>query len=129
MLAALTHAALLLPSSTDVVRTPRIVASEDGGKPILLAELLSTCVDAAERGCREIRRVNTALQRSRDGAIQEVDYKIDGDPRSALTAADLAAPDPEVNRTRQLRATTHMHKGGGCDCDCDCEWAESAHER
>ena len=57
---------------------------------ISLPELLSTCIDAAQRGCAEIRRVHNALDKS-DGTIQEVDYKIVGDSRSALTAADLAA--------------------------------------
>ena len=56
-----------------------------------LTDLLSTCVDACERGCAEIRRVAAQLDRNNEGGVRQVDYKIAGDPRSALTAADLAA--------------------------------------
>ena len=59
---------------------------------ISLAELLSTCIGAAQLGCEEIRRVQHSLSRT-DGSVQSalVDGKIAGNPRSALTAADLAA--------------------------------------
>jgi len=56
-----------------------------------LTDLLSTCVDACERGCAEIRRVAAQLDRNNEGGVRQVDYKIAGDPRSALTAADLAS--------------------------------------
>jgi len=58
---------------------------------ISLPSLLSTCVDACRRGCDEIRRVHADLDRTGSGSVSTVDYKISGDPRSALTAADLAA--------------------------------------
>ena len=64
-----------------------------------LEQLLSTCIDASQRGCAAIRRVHATLERERDVVTGEcaiinardTDYKIEGDPRSALTAADLAA--------------------------------------
>ena len=65
---------------------------------VSLAQLLSTCIDASQRGCAEIRRVHATLEREYDVVTGEcamntrdTDYKIEGDPRSALTAADLAA--------------------------------------
>ena len=73
------------------------ISTEDAGD-VNLVDLLCTCVRAARRGCFEIRRVNSGLTRSEDGKIADkstsistVDYKIANDPRSALTAADLAA--------------------------------------
>uniref|UniRef100_A0A6U5M0X7 3'(2'),5'-bisphosphate nucleotidase n=1 Tax=Corethron hystrix TaxID=216773 RepID=A0A6U5M0X7_9STRA len=67
--------------------------SENGPRANLL-DLLSTCVDAAERGCAAIRRVQEERERrDRAGAPSAlaVDYKIDGDPRSAVTAADVSS--------------------------------------
>ena len=61
--------------------------------PVDLAELLSVCVDACERGCAEIRRVA-------ESGVTEVDYKIAGDSRSALTAADLASQRAVVDGLR-----------------------------
>ena len=52
-------------------------------KRVVLRELLSSCVDACERGCGRIRSVQAAGFES--------SLKIAEDPRSALTAADLAA--------------------------------------
>ena len=66
-------------------------AAADSTDDICLVELLSTCVDACERGMSEIRRVAAALERTDAGAVADVDYKIAGDARSALTAADVAA--------------------------------------
>eukprot|EP00629_Pelagomonadales_sp_RCC1024_P001391 CAMPEP_0119294784 /NCGR_PEP_ID=MMETSP1329-20130426/48661_1 /TAXON_ID=114041 /ORGANISM="Genus nov. species nov., Strain RCC1024" /LENGTH=117 /DNA_ID=CAMNT_0007295685 /DNA_START=69 /DNA_END=418 /DNA_ORIENTATION=+ len=73
-------------------RLARLVQGEQYApeEDVDLVELLSTCVDACQRGCAEIRRVAAALER-KDGAVVTVDYKVAGDARSALTAADLAA--------------------------------------
>ena len=49
-----------------------------------LHKLLSTCIDAAARGCDRIRRVQES------GGV-DATLKIAGDAKSALTAADLAA--------------------------------------
>ena len=74
---------------------------------ISLAELLSTCVDATMRGCSEIRRVHERITTCsvETGMCtvdeDEVDYKIEGDPRSALTAADLAAQAAVVDALGQ----------------------------
>ena len=58
-----------------------------------LVQLLSTCIDASQRGCAAIRRAHATLERESDDelAVINADYKIEGDPRSALTAADLAS--------------------------------------
>ena len=55
--------------------------------PVKLSSLLSTCVDACQRGCEQIRTV----QSRRDLNGLAVDLKEQGDPRSALTEADTAA--------------------------------------
>ena len=86
-------------------RAPTIrMSAGDANTQINLPELLSTCIDAAQRGCAEIRRVHESLQRECDVITNEcavdeseVDYKIKGDPRSALTAADLAAQTAVVD--------------------------------
>ena len=49
-----------------------------------LHKLLSTCIDAAARGCDRIRRVQ-------ESGATDATLKIEGDAKSALTAADLAA--------------------------------------
>ena len=58
-----------------------------------LVQLLSTCIDASQRGCAAIRRAHATLERESDDelTVMNADYKIEGDPRSALTAADLAS--------------------------------------
>jgi len=66
-------------------------------KVVNLVDVLCTCVRAAQVGCNEIRRVHSNLDRTKEGIIDQevgnrkVDYKIEDDPRSALTAADLAS--------------------------------------
>jgi len=67
-----------------------VTSALESDAQVHLVELLSTCIDAVHRGCAEIRRVQTLLERE-DGQVRGVDYKIEGDARSALTAADLAA--------------------------------------
>lgn len=52
-----------------------------------IGPLLSTCIDACQRGCTEVRRV----QASRSQNSLSVELKDASDPRSALTEADEAA--------------------------------------
>ena len=69
---------------------PPELQADDGGPPtrISLSALLSTCVDAAGRGCAAIRAVQA---KRADGGGLDVSRKIADDPKSALTEADLAA--------------------------------------
>jgi len=62
--------------------------SSNTNQQISLRELLSTCVDACQRGCHEIRCVQQARQ---DGFGLEVEWKDARDPKSALTEADARA--------------------------------------
>lgn len=55
---------------------------------VSLRALLSACADAALRGCEEIRAVQHARASGSEVASKLKDAD---DPRSALTAADLAA--------------------------------------
>ena len=65
--------------------------------PVSLAEVLSTCVDAASRGCAEI----SAVQSRRDaGGELSVAMKDQADVRSALTEADLAAQRAMIGALR-----------------------------
>eukprot|EP00964_Phaeocystis_antarctica_P035490 scaffold20265_cov55-Phaeocystis_antarctica.AAC.4 len=67
------------------------------GTPVSLAEVLSTCVDAASRGCAEI----SAVQSRRDaGGELSVAMKDQADVRSALTEADLAAQRAMIGALR-----------------------------
>ena len=91
-----------------------------------LAQLLSTCIDASQRGCAEIRRVHAEIERERDAVTGEraimnardTGYKIEGDPRSALTAADLAAQQAVVDALERawpgLRVVGEEDLGGTC---------------
>jgi len=54
-----------------------------------IGTLLSTCVDACQRGCHEIRAVQARRQETGDSL--KVNLKEDHNPRSALTEADGAA--------------------------------------
>ena len=56
-------------------------------RALQIAPLLSTCVDACQRGCDEIR----AVQASRGDGSLNVEFKEEGDARSALTVADWRA--------------------------------------
>jgi 3'-phosphoadenosine 5'-phosphosulfate (PAPS) 3'-phosphatase len=53
-----------------------------------IGPLFSSCVDACQRGCEEIRSVQA---RRDDGGILKVELKDENDSRSALTEADQAA--------------------------------------
>lgn len=75
-------------------------SSSGTGGMISLVELLSTCVDAAQRGCAEIRAVQER-RTSSGGQLASTRKDVD-DPRSALTEADTAAQIAIVNA---LRAT------------------------
>mmetsp|Transcript_3013 Transcript_3013/g.8499 ORF Transcript_3013/g.8499 Transcript_3013/m.8499 type:complete len:398 (-) Transcript_3013:350-1543(-) len=79
-----------------------------------IGQLLSTCVDACQRGCHEIRKVQTAREQalrdsdnSNDDSKNEeednlqVQLKDPNDPRSALTLADQAAHQAIVTSLRQ----------------------------
>ena len=81
----------LMRGKPSVVRSTATADVAQEVATVDLTDLLSTCVDACERGCAEIRRVAAQLDRNNEGGVRQVDYKIAGDPRSALTAADLAA--------------------------------------
>lgn len=70
-------------------------STAEGGE-VALSEVLSTCVDAALRGCAEIRRV----QAERGGGALAVELKDPADARSALTEADLAAQRAVVGALR-----------------------------
>lgn len=63
-----------------------------------LAPLLSSCVEACQRGCLEIRDVQ-ALRESNSGGLS-VKLKDAKDPRSALTEADSAAQKSIVGSLR-----------------------------
>lgn len=83
----------------------RCVANPDNASTtrpemISLVELLSTCVDAAQRGCDEIRAVQE--RRSSSGGQLASTRKVLDDPRSALTEADTAA---QIAIIKGLRAT------------------------
>jgi len=54
-----------------------------------IGPLLSTCVDACQRGCVEVRKVQS-LRETNNGDMK-VQFKDKSDPRSALTQADRAA--------------------------------------
>jgi hypothetical protein len=64
---------------------------------VSLAEVLSTCVDAAARGCAEISAVQS---RRAAGGELSVAMKDQADVRSALTEADLAAQRVMVGALR-----------------------------
>lgn len=66
--------------------------------PVSLVELLSSCVDAARKGCAEIRAVQ--LRRRTSGGELASTRKDADDPRSALTEADTAAQLAIVNALR-----------------------------
>lgn len=58
-------------------------------KALQIGPLLSTCVDACERGCTEIRKIQS--KRENGNGEMKVYFKDEADPRSALTEADEAA--------------------------------------
>mmetsp|Transcript_2465 Transcript_2465/g.3768 ORF Transcript_2465/g.3768 Transcript_2465/m.3768 type:complete len:359 (+) Transcript_2465:46-1122(+) len=60
------------------------------GLQLQLGPLLSTAVHACQRGCTEIRTVQSAREKN-DGNLAKIELKDDADPRSALTEADEAA--------------------------------------
>jgi len=64
------------------------IASCCSGLHLQIGPLLSTCVNAAQRGCTEIRTVQQS--REKNGNLK-VELKDAQDPRSALTEADEAA--------------------------------------
>ena len=77
---------------------PIIAMSAAPAEDVSLVELLSTCVDAARKGCDEIRAVQH--RRSTAGGALASTRKDADDPRSALTEADTAAQIAIVNALR-----------------------------
>eukprot|EP00984_Skeletonema_dohrnii_P014406 scaffold6042_cov148-Skeletonema_dohrnii-CCMP3373.AAC.3 len=65
-----------------------------------IGPLLSTCVDACDRGCTEIRKVQAARETNDDNLLK-VELKDAEDPRSALTEADEAAHRAIVGSLRE----------------------------
>ena len=96
---------------------PIVAAASTSTELVSVGELLSTCVDAALKGCDEIRAVQE--RRAGTGALSSTRKDAD-DPRSALTEADTNAQMAIVDA---LRATwpglrivgeedEHEHDGG-----------------
>lgn len=70
-------------------------------KRIQIGPLLSTCVDACQRGCLEIRKVQAARENSDSQELQSgVVLKDPTDPKSALTEADKNAQHAIVGSLR-----------------------------
>ena len=70
-------------------------------KRIQIGPLLSTCIDACQRGCQEIRKVQAARENSDNQELRsEVVLKDPKDPKSALTEADTAAQRAIVGSLR-----------------------------
>jgi 3'-phosphoadenosine 5'-phosphosulfate (PAPS) 3'-phosphatase len=70
-----------------------------------IGPLLSTCIDACQRGCDEIRYVQAGRQQEEpdgddDNNTFQVALKDATDPRSALTQADLAAQQAIIGSLR-----------------------------
>ncbi len=78
---------------------PIVAAASTSTELVSVGELLSTCVDAALKGCDEIRAVQA--RRAGTGALASTRKDAD-DPRSALTEADTNAQMAIVDA---LRAT------------------------
>ena len=95
---------------------------------VKLTELLSTCIGAAQLGCAEITRVHQTLSYANGSiAMSDVDGKIVDDPRSALTAADLAAHAVIVTSLR--RAWPGLRIVGEEDDSCDVDSTTNADVR
>jgi len=77
--------------------------------------LLSTCVDACQRGCNEIRKVQAS--RTIDGLELRVEFKDERDPRSALTEADGAAQRAIIGALRADWGDTRLNIVGEEDED------------
>ena len=83
--------ALLLPCASGLTTNKRIQ----------IGPLLSTCIDACQRGCQEIRKVQAARENSDNQELRsEVILKDPTDPKSALTEADTAAQRAIVGSLR-----------------------------
>ena len=106
---------------------------------ISLPRLVSTCADAARRGCTVIRSVqarreavlasaaadattdgggNNAADALKEASSHGIQYKVDGDPRSALTEADGAAQEVILHCLRH-RWGADLHIVGEEDEDGD----------
>ena len=91
-------ATFMQPSALNQPATKRSRTAEPSATApatLSLAQLLSTCVDAASRGCEEIR----AVQTTRAASGMDVSYKSEAS-RDALTEADLRAQEAIVSALR-----------------------------
>ena len=92
---------------------------------IQIGPLLSTCVDACQRGCHEIRKVQAAREASDNQKLKtEVVLKDPSDPKSALTEADTAAQRAIVGSLRaewskDVESNDNILKIGGEEDDDD----------
>jgi len=75
---------------TTATSTSDIPGQDVNDADINITQLLSTCIDAARRGCEVIRNVRHKSLHSTE-ILDSVLYKIADDPRSALTEADGAS--------------------------------------
>ena len=94
-----------------------------------IGPLLSTCVDACQRGCTEIRRVHEEASRgtSADGSSSlKVKFKDAKDPRTALTEADCAAQRAIVTGLRSEWGSDLRIVGEEDDDDNDDNNSESS---
>ena len=87
---------LLVLSSVGAVR---MVGPPASTRTVRLDALLSSCIHASLRGSEQIRAVQG--RRAAAGGALEVARKIEDDPRSALTEADLAAQHAIVGALRE----------------------------
>lgn len=77
----------------------------DENSSISISKLLSACVDAALRGCHEIRTVQNRTLKSKGSYDRKVTMKLDNDPRSALTEADVKAQAMIIGCLRKTYGT------------------------
>jgi len=81
-------------------RTSHVVHALTNVNTVQIGPLLSTCVDACQRGCIEIRKVQAVRESSDNKKLKEVVLKDLQDPRSALTEADKSAYNAIVGSLR-----------------------------
>ena len=99
-LITLSHRNARLHPSLLVVFLVVLICMAQNTTSFQIPSLLSTCVDACQRGCAEIRRVQAARE-GNNGQNFKVTLKQGEDPRSALTEADTAAHRAIVNSLRR----------------------------
>ena len=96
----------IYPRRAHASHARRVVAMAATTEPrTSIAELLSSCVDAARKGCDEIRAVQE--RRAASGALASTRKDAD-DPRSALTEADTNAQRAIVNALKATWPTLNI---------------------